>query len=57
MAIPANRAYGIAIALLAGIGLGIGGLVTAFRKPEHLPVAVTQHRRGGRGRICRRWPY
>lgn len=40
MAISANRAYGIAIALLAGIGLGIGGLVTAFKKPEHLPVAV-----------------
>jgi hypothetical protein len=40
MALPANRAYGIAIALLGGIGLGIGGLVTAFKKPEHLPVAV-----------------
>lgn len=39
-AIPANRAYGIAIGLLGGIGLGIGGLVTAFRKPGHLPVAV-----------------
>ena len=39
-AIPANRAYGVAIALLAGIGLGIGGLVTAFRKPGHRPVAV-----------------
>jgi hypothetical protein len=40
MAIPANRAYSIAIALLGSIGLGIGGLVTAFKKPEHLPVAV-----------------
>jgi hypothetical protein len=39
-AIPANRTYGIAIALFGGIGLGIGGLVTAFKKPEHLPVAV-----------------
>ena len=28
------------IALLASIGLGIGGLVTAFRKPDQLPVAV-----------------
>ncbi len=40
MAIPANRAYAIPIALLGGIGLGIGGLVTTFRKPEQLPVAV-----------------
>jgi hypothetical protein len=40
MAIPANRAYGLAIALLGSAVLGIGGLVTAFRKPEHLPVAV-----------------
>jgi len=40
MGIPANRSYGIAIALLGGIGLGIGGLVTAFKKPQHLPVAV-----------------
>ncbi len=40
MAIPANRAYAIPVALLGGIGLGIGGLVTAFRKPEQLPVAV-----------------
>jgi hypothetical protein len=40
MAIPANRAYGMAIALLGGIGLGIGGLVTALRKPEQLPAAV-----------------
>jgi hypothetical protein len=40
MALPANRAYGIAIALLGGIGLGIGGLVMAFKKPEHLPIAV-----------------
>ena len=39
-AIPANRAYGIAVALLGGIGLGIGGLVTAFKKQQHLPVAV-----------------
>lgn len=40
LAIPANRAYGIPLALLGGIGLGIGGLVTAFRKPEQLPVAI-----------------
>jgi hypothetical protein len=40
MAIPANRAYGMAIALLGGIGLGIGGLVTALKKPEQLPAAV-----------------
>jgi hypothetical protein len=40
MTIPANRAYGIAIALLGGIGLGIGGLVTALKKPEQLPAAV-----------------
>jgi hypothetical protein len=40
MAIPANRAYAVAIALLGGIGLGIGGLVTAWKKPEHLPAAV-----------------
>jgi hypothetical protein len=39
-AIPANRAYALAIALLGGAVLGIGGLVTAFRKPQHLPVAV-----------------
>lgn len=39
-ALPANRAYGVLIALLGGIGLGIGGIVTAFRKPGHLPVAV-----------------
>lgn len=40
VAIPANRAYAIPIALLAGIGLGIGGLITAFRKPGELAVAV-----------------
>jgi hypothetical protein len=40
MAIPAHRAYAIAIALLGGIGLGIGGLVTAFKKTDQLPVAV-----------------
>ena len=40
MALPANRAYGIGIALLGGIGVGLGGIVTAFRKPGHLPVAV-----------------
>jgi hypothetical protein len=39
-AIPANRTYALAIALLGGTVLGIGGLITAFRKPEHLPVAV-----------------
>ena len=40
MAIPDHRAYAIAIALLGGIGLGIGGLVTAFKKNDQLPVAV-----------------
>ncbi|MDP1585729.1 MAG: hypothetical protein Q8M18_20100 [Bradyrhizobium sp.] len=40
ISLPANGAYGVAIALLGGIGVGIGGLVTAFRKPGHLPVAV-----------------
>ena len=40
IAIPTRRAYAIAIALLGGVGLGIGGLVTAFRKTDRLPVAV-----------------
>ena len=40
VAVPANRAYAIPLALLAGMGLGFGGLVTAFRKPDQLPVAV-----------------
>jgi hypothetical protein len=40
MAVPATRAYGIAIALLASIGLGIGGLVTALKKPDQRSVAV-----------------
>ena len=39
-AIPAERAYAVPLALIGGIGLGIGGLVTAFKKPEQLPVAV-----------------
>jgi hypothetical protein len=40
VAVPANRAYGIAIALLGSIGLGIGGLVTAWKRPQQRPVAI-----------------
>ena len=57
VAVPANRAYGIAIALLGSIGLGIGGLVTAFRKPDsscRLPYSASARRSRPH---CRRSPY
>lgn len=35
-----KQAYAIPIALVCGIGLVIGGLVTAARRQQHIPVAV-----------------
>jgi hypothetical protein len=40
MAIPADRAYAVFIALVGGAGLAIGGFVTGRKGPEHLPVAL-----------------
>ena len=39
-AIPAEKAYAMPVAFLIGAVLSIGGLLTARRGPEHIPVAV-----------------
>ena len=40
MAIPADRAYAVFIALFGGAGLAIGGFVIGRKGPEHVPVAL-----------------
>jgi hypothetical protein len=39
-AIPLEKAYALPVALIVGAVLAIGGLLTARRGPEHIPVAV-----------------
>lgn len=39
-AIPVDRAYAVFIALLGGAGLVVAGLVTALKRPQHVPAAI-----------------
>jgi hypothetical protein len=38
--VPNNRTYSVLIGLILGAALAIGGLITWWRRPEHLPAAV-----------------
>jgi hypothetical protein len=40
MAIPADRAYAVFIALAGGAALAVGGFLTGRKGPEHVPVAL-----------------
>jgi hypothetical protein len=40
MAIPADRAYAVFIALAGGAALAVGGFMTGRKGPEHVPVAL-----------------
>lgn len=39
--IPSAKSYAIFIALIGGVALSLGGLISGFRRPEHLPAALT----------------
>jgi hypothetical protein len=39
-AIPADRSYAIAVALIGGALLGVAGFVTALRGAQHIPVGI-----------------
>jgi hypothetical protein len=46
-AIPRDRAYAVPIALIGGVLLGLGGLVTGWLRPAHRPAAVISVATGG----------
>lgn len=45
--IPRDRTYAVLIALIGGLFLGFGGLITALRRPAHIPEAIISMAAGG----------